>query len=45
MTILIIAADLRVAELLHRSLTDHGFSSTLAYNGVSGKKLALQNDY
>ncbi|EGV42342.1 response regulator transcription factor [Bizionia argentinensis JUB59] len=45
MTILIIEDDLRVAELLQRGLTEHGFTATLAYDGVSGKKLALQNEY
>ncbi|MEO5789098.1 MAG: response regulator transcription factor [Gelidibacter sp.] len=45
MTILIIEDDLRVAELLQRGLEEQGFKPTLAYDGVSGKKLALQNDY
>lgn len=45
MKILIIEDDLRVAELLQRGLEEHGFIPTLAYDGVSGKKLALQNDY
>lgn len=45
MTILIIEDDLRVAELLKRGLHEHGFAPTLAYDGISGKKLALQNDY
>lgn len=45
MTILIIEDDLRVAELLQRGLEEHGFTPTLAYDGISGKKLALQNDY
>ncbi|WP_323026706.1 response regulator transcription factor [Gelidibacter japonicus] len=45
MRILIIEDDLRVAELLQRGLEEHGFTPTLAYDGVSGKKLALQNDY
>ena len=45
MTILIIEDDLRVAELLQRGLEEHGFITTLAYDGISGKKLALQNDY
>ena len=45
MTILIIEDDLRVAELLQRGLVEHGFTPTLAYDGISGKKLALQNDY
>lgn len=45
MTILIIEDDLRVAELLKRGLEEHGFTPTLAFDGISGKKLALQNDY
>lgn len=45
MRILIIEDDLRVAELLQRGLKEHGFTPTLAYDGISGKKLALQNDY
>ncbi|MEO8934219.1 MAG: response regulator transcription factor [Xanthomarina sp.] len=45
MTILIIEDDLRVAELLQRGLEEHGFKTTLAYDGISGKKLALQNEY
>ena len=45
MTILIIEDDLRVAELLQRGLQEQGFTPTLAYDGISGKKLALQNDY
>ncbi|MEJ5056132.1 response regulator transcription factor [Sphingobacterium sp. MYb382] len=45
MNILIIEDDLRVAELIQRGLTEHGFSSSLAYDGLSGKKLALQHDY
>ena len=45
MTILIIEDDLRVAELLKRGLEEHGFTPTLAYDGLSGKKLAFQNEY
>ncbi len=45
MKILIIEDDLRVAELLKRGLEEQGFIPTLSYDGLSGKKLALQNDY
>ena len=45
MTILIIEDDLRVAELLQRGLEEQGFTPTLAYDGISGKKLALQKEY
>ncbi|RKR05534.1 DNA-binding response OmpR family regulator [Flavobacterium sp. 90] len=45
MKILIIEDDQRVAELIQRGLTEHGFIPTLAYDGLSGKKLALNNQY
>lgn len=45
MKILIVEDDHRVAELIHRGLTEHGFSPTLAYDGISGKKMALQHSY
>ena len=47
MTILIIEDDQRVSELIQRGLEGQGFAPTLAYNGFSGKKLALhlQNNY
>lgn len=45
MNILIVEDDSRVAELIQRGLTEHGFSSMIAYDGVSAKKLVLQNDY
>lgn len=45
MHILIIEDDLRVAELIQRGLQEQGFEPSLAYDGLSGKKLALQNDY
>jgi DNA-binding response OmpR family regulator len=45
MNILIIEDDTRIAELIQRGLQEQGFVSTLAYDGLSGKKLALQNDY
>ena len=45
MKILIIEDDLRVAELIQRGLGEQGFETTLAYDGLSGKKLAGQNDY
>lgn len=45
MTILIIEDDTRIAELIQRGLQEQGFISTLAYDGLSGKKLAVQNDY
>lgn len=45
MKILIIEDDLRVAELIQRGLSEQGFETTLAYDGLSGKKLAGQNSY
>ncbi len=45
MKVLIIEDDLRVAELIQRGLEEQGFETTLAYDGLSGKKLALQNDF
>ncbi|MCL7987234.1 response regulator transcription factor [Sphingobacterium sp. lm-10] len=45
MNILIIEDDLRVAELLQRGLAEQSFVPAIAYDGHSGVKLALQNDY
>jgi DNA-binding response OmpR family regulator len=45
MHILIIEDDHRLAELIQRGLEEQGFITTLAYDGLSGKKLALQNNY
>lgn len=45
MRILIIEDDQRVAQLIERGLTEQGFTTTLAYDGLSGKKLALQKPY
>jgi DNA-binding response OmpR family regulator len=45
MNVLIIEDDQRVAELIKRGLEEQGFFTTLAYDGLSGKKLALQNNY
>jgi len=45
MKILIIEDDQRVSELIKRGLEEQGYETTLAYDGLMGKKLALQNDY
>lgn len=45
MNTLIIEDDIRIAELIQRGLQEHGFVMTLAYDGASGKKLALQHNY
>ncbi|MCC9042249.1 response regulator transcription factor [Myroides sp. M-43] len=43
--ILVIEDDVRVAELLQRSLEEQNFEVDLAYDGYLGKKLALQKKY
>lgn len=45
MNILVIEDDNRVAGLIERGLSEQGFNVTLAYDGLSGKKLALENSY
>lgn len=45
MNVLIVEDDLRVAELIKRGLEEQNFVATLAYDGSSGEKLALQNHY
>lgn len=45
MEILIIEDDLRVAELIQRGLREQGFDPTLAYDGLSGKKLIDQKKF
>jgi DNA-binding response OmpR family regulator len=45
MNILVIEDNQRVAELILRGLEEHGFIPTIAYDGHSGKKLALSNQY
>lgn len=45
MEILIVEDDLRVAELIQRGLQEQNFVTTVAYDGLSGKKLAAQNHY
>jgi two-component system copper resistance phosphate regulon response regulator CusR len=45
MNILIIEDDTRIADLIQRGLKEQGFVTTLAFDGLSGKKLALQNNY
>lgn len=43
--ILVIEDDIRVAELLQRSLEEQNFTVDVAYDGYMGKKLALQKKY
>lgn len=45
MQILIVEDDQRVAELINRGLTEEGFETTVAFDGLSGLKLMLHNDY
>ncbi|CAI2768368.1 response regulator transcription factor [Flavobacterium collinsii] len=45
MKILVVEDDQRVAELIQRGLTEHGFFPTVAYDGLSAKKLMLQNPF
>jgi DNA-binding response OmpR family regulator len=45
MNILIIEDDQRIAELIQRGLEEQGFTTALAYDGLSGKKLVFQNSY
>lgn len=45
MKILIIEDDQRVAGLIQRGLKEQGFDTSLAYDGLSGKKLALQHPF
>jgi DNA-binding response OmpR family regulator len=45
MKILIIEDEVRIATLVQQGLEERGYLTTIAYDGIIGKKLALQNDY
>lgn len=45
MNILIVEDEERIAELVKRGLEENGNIATIAYDGLSGKKLALQFEY
>lgn len=45
MKFLLIEDDERVAELIKRGLQEQGYEVTLAYDGLMGKKMALNNKY
>lgn len=45
MKILLVEDDQRVAELIKRGLEEQGFEATLAYDGLSGKKLSSQDHF
>jgi DNA-binding response OmpR family regulator len=43
--ILIVEDEERIATLVKRGLEEHGYHATVAYDGLSGKKLVLNNDF
>lgn len=45
MKILIVEDDERIASLVRNGLEENGYSVMLAYDGETGKKLALQDDF
>ena len=45
MKLLIIEDDPRIALLIKQGLEEQGHIAVVAYDGMTGKKLALQNDY
>lgn len=42
---LLIEDEQRIAELIKKSLEEQGVAITIAYDGVMGKELAINNDY
>jgi len=45
MNILVIEDEERLAVLVKQGLEENGYATTLAFDGLTGKYLALQNDY
>jgi len=45
MRILIVEDEERIASLVKQGLEEQGHTAIIAYDGLNGKKLALQNDY
>jgi len=45
MHILVVEDETRVADLIKRGLEEYGYSTTVAFDGEIGKKLALTNQY
>lgn len=45
MRILIVEDEERIASLVKQGLEEQGHTAVVAYDGLNGKKLALQNDY
>ena len=43
--ILIIEDEARIATLVQQGLEEQGHQAVIAYDGITGRKLALQNDY
>jgi DNA-binding response OmpR family regulator len=43
--ILIIEDEVRIATLVQQGLEEQGHQATICYDGLTGKKLALNNDY
>ena len=42
--VLLIEDEQRIAELIKRGLEEQGFTVMVAYDGETGKKLAISND-
>lgn len=45
MEILLVEDDVRIASLIQRGLEEHDFKVSLAYDGISGEKLVLNQHY
>ena len=45
MNILIVGDDERIASLVRGGLEEHGYNVMVAYDGETGEKPVLQNDY
>lgn len=43
--ILLIEDEQRIAELIKRGLEEQGYAVTVAFDGLTGKKLAIGNQY
>ncbi|AKD56930.1 response regulator transcription factor [Spirosoma radiotolerans] len=44
-TILLVEDDRRIAQNISRGLTDEGYETTIAYDGLEGRQLALSNAF
>ena len=45
MKILIIEDEMRIATLVQQGLEEQGYSTVIAYDGLTGKKMALRDNY